>query len=45
MDLESLCEALYDIPPTTIKPNLTRMVKSGKLQRPTSGTYGLSSYT
>ena len=48
MSLESICEALSDIPRTTIQPNLTRMVKSGKLIRPEGSMYGLNlhvSYT
>ena len=44
MSLESIYEALHDIPRTTIQPNLTRMVKSGKLIRPEGSFYGLSTY-
>ena len=41
MDLDGLCEVLPDIPPTTIKSGLSRMVKRGTLTRPDRGKYGL----
>ena len=43
MDLDRICEALPDIPRTTVEPALSRMVKGGKLNRPDRGTYGLVS--
>ena len=43
MDLDRICEALPDIPRTTVEPALSRMVKTGKLARPDRGTYGLVS--
>ena len=43
MDLDGICEDLQDIPQATIKPALSRMVKSGKLTRPDRGMYGLVS--
>ena len=43
MDLDGICEALQDIPQATIKPALSRMVKTGKLTRPDRGMYGLVS--
>ena len=43
MDLESICEALQDIPQGTIGPALSRMVKTGTLTRPDRGMYGLVS--
>ena len=42
MDLDGICEALEDIPQATIKPALSRMVKTGKLTRPDRGMYGLA---
>ena len=42
MNLESICTALADIPRTTLEPNLSRMVKSGKLTKPAGGMYGLA---
>ena len=41
MSLESICEAMQDIPQATIKPALSKMVKTGKLTRPDRGMYGL----
>ena len=43
MGLESICEALQDIPRQTIEPALSRMVRSGKLKRLDRGMYGLVS--
>ncbi len=42
MDLDGICEALQDIPRTTIQPNLTRMVQNGRLMKPDRGKYGLA---
>ena len=42
LDLESICETLHDIPRATIEPNLSRMVKSGKLVKPDRGMFGLA---
>ena len=42
MDLESICEAMQDIPRQTIDSALSRMVKNGKLTRPDRGEYGLA---
>ena len=42
MDLESICEALQDIPRATIEPNLSRMVQKGRLVKPERGMFGLT---
>ena len=42
MSLESIGDALADIPRKTLEPALSRMVKSGKLTRPDRGLYGLA---
>ena len=43
LGLESICAAMHDIPRQTIDSALSRMVKTGKLTRPSRGTYGLVS--
>ena len=42
MSLESICEALGGVPRQTLEPDLSRIVKKGKLIRPKRGMYGLA---
>ena len=45
MSIEDIGEALVDVPSQTIHPALSRMVKTGKLTRPSRGMYGLVAHT